>query len=189
MSTPTTPEPQPTAQPTAQPVARQQPAYQQQAPQQPAYTQQHAPQPQAPQQPAYALQQAAQQQVPQQAPQQPAYAQQQAAQHAQRPTQQPVRAAQPVQLSQATTLGGTNTFALLAIIFAFISPIAGIIFGHMGLSQIKRTGDAGRGIGLTGLIISYAAFVFVALFVFAYAFMIFAIVGTMGTAFNDYTLS
>ena len=107
---------------------------------------------------------------------------QQAQQHAQRP-------AQPVQPSQVTTLGGTNTFALLAIFFAFISPIAGIIFGHMGLSQIKRTGDAGRGIGLTGLIISYAALVFVALFMFAYAFMIFALIGTMGSAFNDYTLS
>ena len=91
--------------------------------------------------------------------------------------------------SQPTTLGATNTFALLAIVFAFVSPLAGIIFGHLGLGQIKRNGDAGRGIALTGLIISYAAFVMIALFVMAYAFMIFAVIGTMGAAFNDYSFS
>lgn len=87
--------------------------------------------------------------------------------------------------STATTLGATNTFALLAIVFAFIAPLAGIIFGHMGLSQIKRNGDAGRGIALTGLIISYAYFVLVALIVVAYVGVIFMIVGTMGAVLGE----
>lgn len=94
--------------------------------------------------------------------------------------------------STATTLGTTNTFAFLAIIFAFTVPLAGIIFGHMGLSQIKRTGDAGRGIALTGLIIGYAAFVSVVLFLLLYALMIFAFIGAIGSAgdvFSDLAVS
>lgn len=169
MSTPHTPESQPGAQPGAQPQ-QPQPTYAQQQ----GYAQQQAQQ--------HAMQQA--QAQAQQAHQQSSYAQQQAQQQAY--GQQPAR---PAQQAQVTTLGGTNTFAFLAIIFAFISPLAGIIFGHMGLSQIKRNGDAGRGIGLTGLIISYASFVLIGLFIFAYAFMIIAMIGTMGAAFDDYTLS
>ncbi|MBK0419741.1 DUF4190 domain-containing protein [Leucobacter sp. CSA1] len=71
-----------------------------------------------------------------------------------RPPQGPTPA-RPPQASQATTLGATNTFAFLAILFGFIFPILGIIFGHMGLGQVKRTGDAGRGLALTGLIVGY----------------------------------
>lgn len=175
MSTPHTPESQPGAQPGAQPQ-QPQPTYAQQQ----GYAQQQAQQ-QAQQ---HAMQQAQAPQAQAQAQQQSSYAQQQAQQQAY--GQQPAR---PAQQAQVTTLGGTNTFAFLAIIFAFISPLAGIIFGHMGLSQIKRNGDAGRGIGLTGLIISYASFVLIGLFIFAYAFMIIAMIGTMGAAFDDYTLS
>ncbi|MEJ6488488.1 DUF4190 domain-containing protein [Leucobacter sp. USCH14] len=89
-----------------------------------------------------------------------------------------------------TTLDKTNTFAFLAIIFAFLSPIAGIVFGHMGLSQIKRTGDAGRGIALTGLIISYAYFVLLALFIVLYIgflFTIFAAIGSTMSGFDSYS--
>ncbi|MHA3684315.1 DUF4190 domain-containing protein [Leucobacter sp. HY1908] len=101
------------------------------------------------------------------------------------------RPLQPVPSSN-TTLGATNTFAFLAIIFAFVVPLAGIIFGHMGLSQIKRNGDAGRGIALTGLIISYAAFVSLLLFFLFYALVIFAFIGAVGSAggaFTDLTMS
>ncbi len=38
----------------------------------------------------------------------------------------------------------------LAIIF-----IAAIIFGHIALRQIRRTGERGRGLALTGLILGY----------------------------------
>ncbi|UOQ61342.1 DUF4190 domain-containing protein [Leucobacter rhizosphaerae] len=88
--------------------------------------------------------------------------------------------------STATTLDKTNTFALLAIIFAFLSPIAGIIFGHMGLSQIKRNGDAGRGIALTGLIISYAYFVFLIIFIVLYIGMIAVMIGSLGALSSGY---
>lgn len=107
---------------------------------------------------------------------------------------QPYQAAQPgyapVQASPApapagTKVSDTNTFALLSIILAFIAPLAAIIFGHMGLSQIKRTGDAGRGIALTGTIIGYAYFVAIGLFIIFYIGMLVMVFGTMGAAFSS----
>lgn len=103
--------------------------------------------------------------------------------------QQPVgapnyaRAAAPQ--STSTRMGETNTFAVLSIIFAFIAPLAGIIFGHLALGQIKRNGDAGRGIGLTGLIISYAYFVLVAILIFVYIGFLVMMFGAMGAAFSE----
>lgn len=90
-------------------------------------------------------------------------------------------AQQQVPASKATTLDKTNTFALLAIVLAFLSPIAAIIFGHLGLSQIKRTGDAGRGIALTGLIIGYVYTAATVLFIVAYVGLIFVMVGSIGS--------
>lgn len=80
------------------------------------------------------------------------------------PPQQPVYQAPPAQAyAQAaaprrvlpTTLAQTNTFALIAIIVCFVQPIAGIVFGHLALAQLKRTGDVGRPLALTGLIVGY----------------------------------
>lgn len=49
----------------------------------------------------------------------------------------------------------TNTFAILAIIFGFLAGGLGIVFGHIALSQIKRTGEHGRGMAIAGLIMGY----------------------------------
>lgn len=38
-----------------------------------------------------------------------------------------------------------------------LASIAGIITGHIALSQIKRTGVAGRGMAVTGLVLGYLA--------------------------------
>lgn len=83
-----------------------------------------------------------------------------------------------------TTLAYTNTFALLAIVFAFIMPIAAIVFGHLGLGQIKRNGDSGRGIALTGLIIGYASIAIVALMIIAYIGMIAVMIAGLGAAMS-----
>lgn len=125
--------------------------------------------PNVPQQPGYASPQyPAQYATPQQAyPQAPV-----PAQYGQQ--------AQPAP-SKATTLDKTNTFALVSIILAFISPLAAIIFGHMGLSQIKRNGDAGRGIALTGLIIGYVSFASLIIFMFVYVGMIMVMIGSIGS--------
>lgn len=49
----------------------------------------------------------------------------------------------------------TNGFAIASFVLAFFMTILSIIFGHMALSQIRRTGEKGRGLALAGLWISY----------------------------------
>lgn len=51
----------------------------------------------------------------------------------------------------------TNTLAILALIFAFFGSVLGIVFGHVALSQIKRTGEQGRGLAVAGLVIGYVS--------------------------------
>ncbi len=123
-------------------------------------------------QPAQIQEHAAQGGQPYAAPQAPAAAYQ--AQPQQAPTALP------------TTLAYTNTFALVSIVTAFLSPIAGIVFGHLALGQIKRNGDAGRGIALTGLILGYAYFAFIILFVIFYISMIGIMFASFGAAFSDF---
>lgn len=50
---------------------------------------------------------------------------------------------------------GTNTIAILSLVFAFFFPLLGVIFGHIARSQIRRTGEQGDGLALAGLIIGY----------------------------------
>lgn len=49
----------------------------------------------------------------------------------------------------------TNGMAIASLICAFLFAPLGIIFGHISLSQIKRTGEEGRGLAVAGLVISY----------------------------------
>jgi Domain of unknown function (DUF4190) len=48
-----------------------------------------------------------------------------------------------------------NALAIVAIITGFLAPLIGVICGHISLSQIKRTGESGRGLALTGVIAGY----------------------------------
>lgn len=59
----------------------------------------------------------------------------------------------------------TNTKAVLALIFAFIFWPAAIVLGHLAHSEIKRTGERGRGFATAGLILGYLGMAFVALLV------------------------
>ncbi len=57
----------------------------------------------------------------------------------------------------------TNTLAIISLIASIagivilwgIGSIAGMICGHISISQIKKTGEQGRGMALAGLIIGY----------------------------------
>lgn len=80
-----------------------------------------------------------------------------------------------------TTLAYTNTFALVSILSAFVAPIAAIIFGHLALGQIKRNGDTGRGLALTGLVIGYAYFAAIAMFIVFYLSIIGIVFASMGS--------
>lgn len=48
---------------------------------------------------------------------------------------------------------GTNTMAILALIFAFLFSPLGLIFGFIARKQIRQTGEEGDGLALAGLII------------------------------------
>jgi peptidyl-prolyl cis-trans isomerase B (cyclophilin B) len=49
----------------------------------------------------------------------------------------------------------TNALAIAALVCAFVFAPLGILFGHISLSQIKKTGEEGRGLAIAGLVISY----------------------------------
>ncbi|MEY4000730.1 MAG: hypothetical protein RLZZ626_1085 [Actinomycetota bacterium] len=54
----------------------------------------------------------------------------------------------------------TNTLAIIALATSvFGISLAGIICGHIALSQIKRTGEQGQGMALAGVILGYLGFV------------------------------
>lgn len=99
---------------------------------------------------------------PQSAPQQPFSAPPQAPQYstaAPQPgyaaPQQPLYAAPQPPAYAAVPERRTNILAILALVFAFVCAPAGIILGHISLSQIKKSGEEGRGLALAGTIISY----------------------------------
>lgn len=87
--------------------------------------------------------------------------------------------------SLPTTMAYTNAFAVIAVILAFVQPIAGIVFGHMALGQIKRNGDSGRGLALTGLTIGYVFLAFVVAFFVFYALIVLIVIGSAGTVFTE----
>src|SRR6478735_7820932 len=49
----------------------------------------------------------------------------------------------------------TNGMAIASLVCAFIFAPLGIVFGHISLSQIRRTGEEGHGLAVAGLVISY----------------------------------
>lgn len=70
----------------------------------------------------------------------------------------------------------TNTLAIVALVLGIVVPLGGIICGHIALSQIKKTGEDGRGMALAGTVIGYVLTGLTVLFVIAYiAIIAFAI--------------
>lgn len=49
----------------------------------------------------------------------------------------------------------TNALAIASLICAFLFAPLGILFGHLSLSQIKKSGEEGRGMAVAGLVIGY----------------------------------
>ena len=48
---------------------------------------------------------------------------------------------------------GTNTMAILSLVFAFVFAPLGIVFGAMARKQIASTGEDGAGLAKAGLIL------------------------------------
>lgn len=82
-------------------------------------------------------------QQPSQLPESPMYAP---------PIQQAPTAVYPPQPNSSEQ---TNTLAIIALISSFFISVLGIVLGHIALSQIKKTGEQGRGLALAGTIIGY----------------------------------
>lgn len=49
----------------------------------------------------------------------------------------------------------TNGMAVAALVSSVLFAPLGIVFGHISLSQLKRSGEQGRGVAITGLVIGY----------------------------------
>ena len=49
----------------------------------------------------------------------------------------------------------TNALAIASLVCAFLFAPLGIVFGHLSLSQIRRSGEDGRGLALAGMVIGY----------------------------------
>lgn len=47
----------------------------------------------------------------------------------------------------------TNVVAIFAIVLGFVVPVGGIIAGAVGLAQVKRTGEKGRGLAIAGIVV------------------------------------
>jgi hypothetical protein len=61
-----------------------------------------------------------------------------------------------------------NILATLSLVFAFVFAPAGAILGHLGLAQIRRTGELGRDRALVGIALSYAFITLTALALIAW---------------------
>jgi hypothetical protein len=48
---------------------------------------------------------------------------------------------------------GTNTLAILALVFAFVFAPAAIVMGAVARRQIQRTGEQGMGLATAGLVL------------------------------------
>jgi hypothetical protein len=54
----------------------------------------------------------------------------------------------------------TNGFAIASLICSLVCiNILGIIFGHVAISQINKTGEGGKGLAIAGLILGYLSLV------------------------------
>ncbi len=90
----------------------------------------------------------------------------------------------PAQPTPYTAPVGTarpyNVLSIIAIIGAFVIPLAGIIVGFIALNQIKRTGEQGHGLALAGVILGFVFTLFYLIFIVASIVVPLLIVGTVG---------
>jgi hypothetical protein len=58
-------------------------------------------------------------------------------------------------VSDSSTVKKTNAVAMVAVVMVFFNPIAGLILGHIALTQIKRTGENGRTAALVAAVVGW----------------------------------
>jgi hypothetical protein len=77
----------------------------------------------------------------------------------------------------------TNVLSIIALIAAFIIPLAGIIVGFISLGQIKKTGEGGHGLALAGVVLGFVFSAFYVIFFIVY-FVILASAVSIGTTYG-----
>jgi len=85
----------------------------------------------------------------------------------------------------------TNPLAIVSLVLSlvglltWITAIGGVITGHIALSQIKRTGEGGRGMAIAGVIVGYVMVGFMVLYILFIVF-VFAGLGIWGSSYSSY---
>jgi hypothetical protein len=77
----------------------------------------------------------------------------------------------------------TNVLAIIGLIASCLGfTIPGVVMGHIALSQIKRTGEAGHGLAVAALIVGYIVMGLTVLFVIGYVIVLVVIFGAFATS-------
>lgn len=67
------------------------------------------------------------------------------------------RPVRPAPSGAGTAGTETNPLAIVGFVLSLFIPIAGLVTGYVSLSQIKRTGQAGRGLALAAVVIGWVS--------------------------------
>lgn len=62
---------------------------------------------------------------------------------------------QPMTVGAVAPVAQTNSMAIAALVSSLVMSPLGVVFGHISLSQIRRTGEQGKGLAIAGLVIGY----------------------------------
>ena len=76
----------------------------------------------------------------------------------------------------------TNTLAIISFVLGFVVSLGAVICGHLALSQIKRTGEGGRGFAIAGLVLGYVGIGATVAIIAIYAVIFFVILAAGGVA-------
>jgi peptidyl-prolyl cis-trans isomerase B (cyclophilin B) len=52
-------------------------------------------------------------------------------------------------------MSGTNPLAVVSFVLVFFATVPAIVLGHVALTQIRRTGQGGRGLAIAALMLGY----------------------------------
>ncbi|WP_328354330.1 DUF4190 domain-containing protein [Mycobacterium sp. NBC_00419] len=103
------------------------------------------------------------------------------------PVPQPgVYPAQPLAFAYPVVVRRTNAMAIAALASSLVLAPLGIIFGHIALSQIKSTGEDGKGLAIAGLVIGYIFTAIVVLWFVVFGMFLSALSSAVDES-NNYT--
>ena len=95
----------------------------------------------------------------------------------------PPAAPEPTPYAAAPAAGKTNVLAIVSLVLAFFISLGAVICGHIALSQIKKTGESGRGLAIAGLVLGYIGLVGGLIFIIVW-FALFASLASSGAYYG-----